>query len=41
MNHWATSNRGIESSATAGASTPQVAGHRINPLEASLDLAAA
>ena len=41
MNPRVTSSRGIESSATAGASTPQVAGHRINPLEAPRDLAAA
>ena len=41
VNHRVTSNRGIESSAKAGASTPQVAGHRINPLEAPRDVAAA
>ena len=31
LNHRATPNRGIESSATAGTGTPQVAGHGINP----------
>jgi hypothetical protein len=41
LNHRATSSRGIKSSATAGTGAPQVAGRRINPLEASSDLAAA
>ena len=41
LNHRATSSRGIESSATAGTGTPQVAGHRINHPEASRDFAAA
>jgi hypothetical protein len=41
VNHRVTSSRGIESSATAGTATPQVAGHRINPLEGSRDSAAA
>jgi hypothetical protein len=41
VNHRGTSSRGIESSATAGTGAPQVAGRRINPLEAPRDLAAA
>jgi hypothetical protein len=40
LNHQVTSSRGIEPSATAGTATPQVAGHRINALEAPTNLAA-